>query len=275
MSSDKPPTPATPPAPVLPQSLTVVSHTNLIYWWPVWLVGLILAALTLFEDNRLAVVPAGTTVKQVEANKLYEVTLPTESLPMQDAVAAGKDAFPVRISRHTDYGIVYIVVVLAVTFGANVPLRGLASVAALLLIVLLTVVLAYFGWWGTVLEEAYGWHIMITLAGYLVPSIGLLILWLGTLFLYDPLRNLRISPGQLIVHRDIGDQSESFGTMGFVVEKRRTDLFRHWVLGLGAGDLIVKLPSQGLNVEFPNVMFVARRVAQIAELMKTQPMIRS
>jgi hypothetical protein len=38
---------------------------------------------------------------------------------------------------------------------------------------------------------------------------------------------------------------------GRPAEKRRTDLFRHWVLGLGAGDLVIKVPSQSLQIESP------------------------
>jgi hypothetical protein len=265
------PSPAADAAP--PRPLTVVSHTGLIYWWPVWLVGLVLAALTYFEDNRLAVLPPGTTARPGGTDKVYEVTVPVESPVLRDAAAAGAEAFPVRISRNTDYGMVYVAVLLAVAFGANVPLRGMASVAAVLFLVLVTVVFAFLGWWGKIFEAVGGWHVQITFAGYLVPSVGLLVLWLLTILLYDPLRYLRISPGQLIVHKDIGDQSEAYGTTGFVVEKRRTDLFRHWVLGLGAGDLIIKLPGQGFVIEFPNVLVVDKRVAQIAELMKTRPMV--
>src|SRR5262245_19438983 len=99
MSTPAPATPAHEPKP-LPQQVTIISHSGLIYWWPVWLVGFILAALTAIEDSRLAVLPAGTTVKQVEANKVYEVTVPGDSPDLKEA-AAGKDAFPVRISRST------------------------------------------------------------------------------------------------------------------------------------------------------------------------------
>jgi len=32
------------------------------HWWPVWVVGLLMAGLTWWEGHRLAIVPAGTQV---------------------------------------------------------------------------------------------------------------------------------------------------------------------------------------------------------------------
>jgi hypothetical protein len=60
---------------------------------------------------------------------------------------------------------------------------------------------------------------------------------------YDPLRYMVFTPRQLVVHKEIGDLREVYDTAQIEVEKRRTDLFRHGVLGFGAGDLIVKVPS--------------------------------
>ena len=41
----------------------------------------------------------------------------------------------------------------------------------------------------------------------------------------------------------------------------------------GAVELIIKVPSQSLQIELPNVLFVGRRVAEIADLMKTKPVL--
>src|SRR5690242_19187606 len=79
--------------------IRVVSHTGLLYWWPVWLVGLALAALTYFGGGRLAVLPEGTKVKAVGDN-VYQVTVPKRPDPSlaraAEATARGEDAFPVR-----------------------------------------------------------------------------------------------------------------------------------------------------------------------------------
>jgi hypothetical protein len=257
--------------------MRVVSHTTLFYWWPVWLAGFIFAGLTYMDGTRLAVLPAKTTVKEVEPNKVYELTVPNEpSLSLKHAAAntaKGQEAFPNRIARNQNYGIVYVAVLLLVILGSCVPFRGLASVIAILGFFLVTVLFAYMDWWTTILDFVGGLHIQISLAGYLVPSIVLLVLWLATFLFYDPMRYMVFTPGQLVVHTEIGDQRQVFDTAQVEAEKRRTDLFRHWILGLGAGDLIIKVPSQSLQIELPNVLFADRRVTEIANLMKTKPVL--
>jgi hypothetical protein len=256
-------------------TIKVVSHTGLIYWWPVWLVGFILAALTYAEDSRLVVVPAGTRVKELQAGKAYELLLPKPASPdlAQAAAARGEDALTVRVAHSTNYGVVYVVVLLVVIFGSNVPLRGLASLVAILAILLVTLLFAYLDWWRAILDFLGGLHVEISLAGYLFTSVVLLVLWLATVFLYDPLRYMVFTPGQFVVHKEIGDQREVYDTTQVSAEKRRTDLFRHWVLGFGAGDLIIKVPTQSLQIELPNVLFADQRVTQIANLMKTKPVL--
>jgi hypothetical protein len=259
-----------------PMTIKVISHTSLIYWWPVWLVGFILAGLTYVDEGRMAVLPAETTVKEVQPNKVYELTLtrpPTEALVQAASASKGQDAFPVRIARSNEYGMVYITVLLVVVFGSNVPLRGLASIIAILAVALVVGGFAYMQWWTRILDYLGGLHVAISLAGYLLTSVVLLALWLATVFLYDPLRYLVFTPGQFVVHKDIGDLREVFDTAQIEAEKRRTDLFRYWILGFGAGDMLVKVPSQALQIEFQNVMFVAKKVKLIANLMKTKPVL--
>ena len=276
MSSNANPTlPKGPPT--QPLTIRVISHTPLIYWWPVWLLGFILTGLTYYDDTRLAVVPAGTTVKVIQTDKVYELTVPDNSSVSLAQAAAdtakGQVAFPVRIADTKDYGIVYVIVIVLVIFGTTVPLRGLASVIAILFILLVTCVFAYLHWWGPILRYLGGLDVEISAAGYLVPSVALLVLWLLTFLLYDPLRYMVFTPGQFIVHKGIGDLREVYDTAQIEAEKRRTDLFRHWVLGFGAGDLIIKVPSQSLQIELQNVLFVNRRVTEIANLMKTKPVV--
>src|SRR5262245_23371779 len=134
------PTPGPAPTPDVPKPLRVLGHTGLIYWWPVWLVGFILAGLTYAEGNRLAVVPAGTTVTANEAKTAFElkVNRPTPNLEQAAAyTAAGEQAFHTPIASRKGYGFIWFAVILLVVFGSNVPLRGLATVVALLGLVLL------------------------------------------------------------------------------------------------------------------------------------------
>src|SRR5262249_54688149 len=204
--------------------------------------------------------------------KVFELTVPDQPTPSLVRAAAdaakGEPAFPVRIARSTNYGVVYVLVLLMVIFGSNVPLRGLASVLAILFLLVLAMLFAYLDWWTDIFDYLGGLRVGITAAGYCFTSALLLVAWLATVFLYDPSRSMIFTPGRFVLPREIGALREVFDVAQVTVEKRRSDLFRHWVLGLGAGDLIVKVPSQALQIELPNVLFADRRVAQIGNLMR-------
>src|SRR5437868_7790722 len=43
-----------------PGEIIVYRHTTLFYWWPVWAFGFIMAIITYFSDQHMAIVPAGT-----------------------------------------------------------------------------------------------------------------------------------------------------------------------------------------------------------------------
>src|SRR5438067_9477254 len=43
-----------------PGELPVYHHSTLFYWWPVWLLGFLFAALTYLSDTHMGLVPAGT-----------------------------------------------------------------------------------------------------------------------------------------------------------------------------------------------------------------------
>ena len=260
-------------APAPDPVLRVVSHTGLVYWWPVWLVGFILSGLTYLDGGRMAIVPGDTKVRAV-GDKVYELTLPGRSsaslAQAAEATAKGESAFPVRASGNRDYGMVFIVVLLLVIFGSNVPLRGLWSVVAILLVIVLTGVLAYFDVWGWILDTLLGLHIEITFAGYLLLSMVLLVLWLVTVFGLDQLHYVLFTTGQFTVCEGIGAARDVHDMTRVTVRKRRSDLIRHWVLGLGAGDLIISVPNQSREIVMPDVLFVDRKIRQIAEMMKVR-----
>ena len=81
------------------------------------------------------------------------------------------------------------------------------------------------------------------LMGLTKPSaapLPLLALWLVAVLFFDRKTFMIFAPGQMRVRQDIGSGEVAYDTEGMVVAKRRSDLFRHWLLGLGSGDLLVK-----------------------------------
>jgi hypothetical protein len=99
-------------------------------------------------------------------------------------------------------------------------------------------------------------------------------LWLVIMIVFDRQIYMVFTPGQVRVRQEIGDAEVTFDTTGMSVQKQRSDLFRHWILGLGSGDLIVK--TSGANpqeIHMPNVLFVGSKVVRIEEMLAERAVV--
>src|SRR5687767_9868623 len=56
--------PAPAPQPARPTEIKIYSHSNLFYWWPVWLLGLVLGGLTMFSKEYMVIVPDDAEVSR-------------------------------------------------------------------------------------------------------------------------------------------------------------------------------------------------------------------
>src|SRR5215207_1097399 len=69
--------PARSPATGSRREIIVYRHSNLFYWWPVWLLGFVFAALTYLGDYHMAVVPDQTVAAKDRKVELDDGTLAT------------------------------------------------------------------------------------------------------------------------------------------------------------------------------------------------------
>ena len=98
---------------------------------------------------------------------------------------------------------------------------------------------------------------------YLVFACALPLIWLLAMFVFDRLTYWHVRPGQLIESHPVGGGEQTHETNGLLFEKREQDLFRHWLLGLGAGYL--RLTDRGKDViDMPNVLFANSKVRAIS-----------
>lgn len=283
MSSD---TPVTPPAAVpVPASgstrakeIRIVRHTTLFYWWPVWAVGFLMSLITLLSGQRLAVVPAET---QAMANqeipgyqKPRDILIAPEGAHLLKT-SAGQLAQPtLHISRSKNLGVLYCTILLLVIFITNVPLRGLWSVIVIGMIIAISIIFALLDWWEPIMNSLSVLDIRINLGGYFFISAILFVLWLIVFVFFDKQIYMVFSPGQLRVKLEIGDAETAYDTTGMTIQKERSDLFRHWILGLGSGDLVVKTSgAQAHHFEMSNVLFLGRKVKEIEEMLRTKQMV--
>ena len=170
--------------------IKLVSHSMLFYWWPVWVFGLLFGCLSWLGGSRLAIVPEGTRLRR--GAKLERTNLRADrSQGSHRPAARGGESEGRRGVRHPgQFGQEFWHPLLHRAprghLQHHIPLRGLWSVIVLLSVVLLALVFAFLGWWQSIFTAFASLHIYISAAGYLFPAIALLLLWLITVFLFDP-----------------------------------------------------------------------------------------
>jgi hypothetical protein len=218
--------------------VTVVSHSSLFYWWPVWAVGYLMAIITLVQGQTIEV---------------------------------GK--FAINIHSSNNLGVFFFLTLFLTILISNVVVRGLASALVLMGIVLMTVVFAYFQWWDTILGWIGELTIFLNQGAYFWFSTLMFVVWAFTVFFFDRMSCWRFKPGQLTHEVVIGASSRTYDTENMTFEKRRDDVFRHWLLGMGSGDLIVNSFSAGHpeEIHIPNVLFIGYKIQAIQRLIAMRP----
>ena len=235
-----------------PAEHRVYMHTGFLYWWPIWAVGLLMAAWTLVENRHMALVPAGAVVAD------NTLTVPDGSAPILT---------PVHMSASRTPGMVFaLTVLLVVAFGSG-WMRGwraytfATGAAAVLLLV------NWLEGWDELGRLAAYLQVHVNLGGYLLLSGGLLLIWLAQVFVVDRRKYVVFTESQVVVHHEVGEQEQAYDTVGIAFEKAPYDWFR-WVVGCGAGDLRVRVGGQW--IEIPNVIRVGRRLGAIERLLRTK-----
>lgn len=232
----------TPPGPEnreagTPQSIIVRQHSAILYWWPVWAVGFLFAALSFAFGER------------VEVGGQQMLFHPSRSL-----------------------GVIYIAVFAVVFLRTNVVLRGIVSLLVILGMVIGVLVLSMFRWWQGLFSLEQHLSVHMDAGFYLAISSVIFLAWVLTIFLFDRFSYVEFRPGQLVLHKAIGGGIRSCDTRGISVYKLQDDLFRHWGLGLGTGDLhIATTGAEGITMELRNVTFVDRKLKVIERLVAMSP----
>jgi hypothetical protein len=275
MSTTAPP--AIAPATTERNELKVVSHSNLFYWWPVWVVGFLMALLTWIDRSLMVTVPPGTkalTTVTAEGEKVkHEGYVLPEGRKLTREDPKKDDSTPLqprlRMSRSKSYGVIFCVTLLVCIVITNVPLRGMWSVVVIITAIMLSVIFALAGWWERIFATLHLLDIRINLGGYLFISGILFALWLGTLLLFDQQIYILFTPGQFKVCTEIGGGEKAYDVMGMRLERQKGDLFRHYILGLGSGDLIVKTAGASPeHFDLPNVLFIRKKVQIIEDMIR-------
>jgi hypothetical protein len=267
-----------------PEKVVVFSHSPLFYWWPVWAVGFLMAFLTYVRGYQVAFVPPGTEARRgVEIDGLKgkrDILIAPEGKELppvnyEDNEPEDPKQPRLRMVPSNELGILWAATLCLVIVLSQVPLRGLWSLVVILLLMFITVLFAILGWWEPILRTIRVIDIHITGFSYLAISLFLFLLWLVTVFFFDRQVYMIFTRGQLRVRTAIGQGETVFDTRGMVVERHRDDLFRHWLLGFGSGDLTVRTGgATAQTLELPNVLGVGWKLRIIHTMLQEREVVR-
>jgi hypothetical protein len=257
------------------KEIRVYGHSNMFYWWPVWVAGFVMAALTYADGHVLVVVPQGTQVEAGQVlpgdNRARDILVAPvgESVPPLPGAKNGELSPGLRIAVNNNLGVVFIGVLLFVIVVSNYIFRGLVSVIVVSLLAIVGLIIALLGWWDIILTWLGGLDIRMNAEGYLAIAIPLCLIWTFTTFIYDHYTYMIVNRGQVRIRESIGDGEIAVDSSGLLLDKKRNDLFRHWLLGFGAGDLHIKTAGPA-NVDFqlPNVLFIGAKLSRIQDLIR-------
>jgi len=169
-------------------------------------------------------------------------------------------------------GVLFTLIFFLVILITNVTLRGTASLVVILAVAFATVLLAYFGMWEDLLNWIGRVSIFMNMGFYVFFSTLVFFVWAFSVFVYDRLSYWRVTPGQLTYDAVIGGAQKSYDTRGMVFEKHRQDLFRHWIIGFGSGDIEISTTgARRETFQIPNVLFVDAKVGEIQQMIAIQP----
>jgi len=244
--------------------IRIYSHSTIFYWWPVWLLGFIMAAITFAEDSRAAIVPSGSVYDDAQ----HAILLPAGSAHP----GIGGSEIGDLSAGSKNLGVVFTLVLLLVVFITNTPLRGLWSAIAVLLVVVMTVTFAWMGMWAGILANFGRISIHMNMGFYIFFSSLLFLLWAAVVFGFDRMHYWKFRPGQLTYESSFGGGQKSYDTSGMLFEKLRDDPFRHWLLGMGSGDLMIATSgAQREQLQIPNVLFLDRILIRLQKMISERP----
>lgn len=110
------------------------------------------------------------------------------------------------------------------------------------------------------------------MGSYFGISSLMFITWVFTGFGFDRLSYWEVTPGQITRRMHFGSGSNSYNTQGMGLEKHRDDIFRHWLLGIGSGDL--KIRTSGATheqIDLLNVLFIGAKVDAMQRVIAEVP----
>lgn len=211
------------------EGIIFYSHSQIIYYWPIWLGAYVLSDLTVF----------GGFSNEIDG-KLFAL----DHLTLMHLVIVGVVVFFTNVNLRG---------VWAMVFGVSALAGGLA--------------LTLLGWWNPLLEQLGNLELYVNSDFYRAMGAVLFIPWLFVVFVFDLRRYFHFQPSQITMVNEIGEGEKNFDSFGVVMEKHRDNYVQHMALGFGSGDLSMATHGGDREVmTFPNVLRINKVLKEVAKI---------
>jgi hypothetical protein len=240
------------------EEIKIYWHSPILYWWPVWLAALLMAAWTMLDNYHMVLVPEEAVIQsdgvRVPAGKTVEAPL-------------------VHVARSRWPGILFLVTLVFTVFLTTSSLRGPWALFGGAVLVALILLFNWLDWWTPISHWFSLLRVHINLGAYLAVAIPLFLLWALTIFFFDRRTYVVFSTGQVRIRDELGSAEKVYDTMSVSFEKEQYDWLR-FLIGLGAGDLLVRTGgAQPTFYELPNVIGVGEKLRLIEERLRTRDVV--
>jgi hypothetical protein len=86
---------------------------------------------------------------------------------------------------------------------------------------------------------------------------------------YDRQHYMIFDEGQIRYVKEVGESEIVMASEGAIVEKKRDDVFRHWLLGFGSGDIQVRTGgAHGQTIELENVLNIGAKLRVVNHMLQ-------
>ncbi len=170
-------------------------------------------------------------------------------------------------------GVIYTLLLLLLIVVTSTRISGMKAALIIAGLAFLALLFVHLDWWEAILGWLGHQSISLSLGFYLFSSSLLFLVWLISVFVIDHLSFWRFRPGQ-VTHEYLGGiVNKSYDTDNMtILLNRQDDFFRHWIIGLGSGDLHMQtMGGQGVEMNVLNVLFVGAKMSRIQRLIATKP----
>ena len=211
------------------EGIIFYSHSQIIYYWPIWLGAYVLSDLTVFGGF---------------SNEIGGQLFALEYLTLMHLVIVGVVVFFTNVNLRG---------VWAMVFGVSALAGGLA--------------LTLLGWWDPLLQQLGNLQLSVNSDFYRAMGAVLFIPWLFVVFVFDLRRYFHFQPSQITMVNEIGEGEKNFDSFGVVMEKHRDNYVQHMALGFGSGDLSIATHGGDREVmTFPNVLRINKVLKEVAKI---------